>query len=439
MSIPHVQYLLVGGGVASASAAEAVRKIDPHGELMLIGQEPIGPYYRPPLSKEYLRKRTDRHELFTQQPPWYAEHQVQLRTGARAARLDTARRIVTLESSEEISFESLLIATGISPIHLQIPGADLPGLYYLRTADDADRIHNAIDQLSHTHATSPTSFSPRVHAGSLRVSILGAGVLGVELAATLTQLGAKVDLFASRNHPWHKFAGDHTGRFITSFLESHGVTVHANTPTRALEGDGRVQRVRFDDANGSSQTVPCDFAIAAVGAAFNRDLLRGTPIRCEKSILVDAMCRTNVEGIFAAGDCCAIFDPLFGKHRVLDHVDGAITTGTIAGTNMAGGKAAYDAVNVFDSAVFDLKLNAWGEASQVDRRLIRTSKTDPSDFIEIGLASDGRITQIVAINHPERRRRAAQSRRQTRARGWQRGVHQGRSYSAGRFAFVKSS
>ncbi len=388
MSLPHVQYLLLGGGIASASAADAIRKIDPRGELMLVGQEPIGPYYRPPLSKEYLRKRTDRHELFTHEPSWYAENRVHLRTGARAARLDTARRIVTLESSEEIAFENLLIAIGVSPIHLQIPGADLPGLYYLRTADDADRIHNAIEKSSHAHGA------------SVHVSILGAGILGVELAATLTQLDAKVDLFASRNHPWQKFAGDHTGRFITTFLQSHGVTVHASTPVRALEGDGRVQRVRLDDhAPGKNPAVPCDFAIAAVGAAFNRDLLRGTPIRCEKSILVDPHCRTNVENIFAAGDCCAILDPLFGKHRVLDHIDGAMTLGTIAGQNMAGANQTYDAVNFFDSEVFDLKLHAWGEAKQVDRRLIRTSASDPSDFIEFGIAPDGRIAQIVAVNH----------------------------------------
>lgn len=387
MSTPHVKYLLLGGGLASASAASAIRAIDPRGELVLVGQERIAPYQRPPLSKLYLRQRWNRADLLKFLPAWYAEHQVQLRTGMRASHIDAARHIVIMESGEEIGFDRLLIATGVAPLHLKIPGADLPGIYYLRTADDADRIHNAIDQAISDHPKS----SSRPPA---RVAVIGAGLLGVELTATLTNLGLKVDLFSSKPHPWFKFAGEHTGRFITRYLEDHGVTVHSQSAPRALEGDGRVQRVITEEG-----ATPCDFAVVAVGGIVNRDLLRGTPIRCEKAILADARCRTNVEGIYAAGDCAAVFDPLFGKHRVHDHYDGAETTGTIAGRNMAGLETVYNAVNTFETEVFNLTLQGWGEAKQVDRRLIRASATDPTSFIEIGIAADGRIAQIVAVNH----------------------------------------
>src|SRR5207302_9614057 len=130
-----------------------------------------------------------------------------------------------------------------------------------------------------------------------------------------------------------------------------------------LAGDGRVQRVELAD----EKFVTCDFAVACVGAAANRELLRGTPLASEKAILVDDHGRTNVADIFAAGDCCAVFDPLFGKHRVLDHWDNASVTGTLAGTNMAGGDARYDAVNYFFSDVFGISLSAWGEARLVTR------------------------------------------------------------------------
>ena len=386
MSTPHRKYLLLGAGLASASAAQAIRAIDQRGELTLIGQEHIGPYIRPPLSKQYLRQRMARKELFTHEPSWYADHGVELRTGSRASHIDTARHIVALESGEEIGFDKLLIATGLSPIHLHIPGADLPGIYYLRTADDADRIHNATEKARKE--------GTRHDRGHGRVAVIGGGILGVELAATLTQLGLAVDLFISRPHPWFKFAGETTGKFIARYLEKNDVTVHCNAAPRALEGDGRIQRVITSDG-----AIACDFAVAAVGAAFNREILRGTPIRCEKQILVDAHCRTNVPGIYAAGDCAAIFDPLFGKHRVLEHFDGAQTLGTLAGTNMAGAEKPYDAVNFFDSQLFDLKLKCWGESRVVDRRLVRVKPSDPNDQIEFGIAADNRIAQIIAINH----------------------------------------
>src|SRR4051812_1768415 len=235
MSGLHVKYLLVGGGLASSSAAQAIRARDPQGEIMLVGQERIGPYHRPPLSKTYLRQRTARPELFTQKSGWYAEHRIQLRTGLRASQLDTSRRLVALENGEEIAFDHLLIATGMSPLHLNVPGADFPNVHYLRTVDDADRLHFSIEKA--------LAEGLKHDRGRGRVAVVGGGVLGVELGATLTQLGLGVDLVVSKPHPWFKFAGDATGKFLVRYLESRGVKVHCGRGARRLEGDGRVQRV----------------------------------------------------------------------------------------------------------------------------------------------------------------------------------------------------
>jgi 3-phenylpropionate/trans-cinnamate dioxygenase ferredoxin reductase component len=245
-------------------------------------------------------------------------------------------------------------------------------------------------------SASPSAGAVSNVTGRGRVTVIGGGVLGVELAATMTQVGLAVDLVVSHAHPWDKFAGEHTGKFLAHYLQQRGVTVHANRRPLRLEGDGRVQRIVLDEQT----SLACDFVIAAVGAVVNKDLLRGTPINAEKAILVDSRCRTNVPDIFAAGDCAAVFDPLFGKHRILDHWDHAKTSGAIAGTNMAGGDVGYEAVNYFFSDVFELALSAWGESKQVDRRLIRgTTALESPDFVEIGIAADGRVAQVLAINH----------------------------------------
>ena len=308
MSDLHVKYLLVGGGVAGSEAAKAIREIDREGDLLMIGQEINRPYHRPPLSKEYLRGQRTRESLFTMPAEWFVQSRVQLRTGRRLSRLDTTRNAVTLDNGEGVSFDRLLLAIG-GAARARLRRAQLPNLFYLRTLEDAERLQHAIAKAVREGQSHPK--------GRGRAVVIGGGTLGVELAASLTQAGLHVDLAISAEHPWRQLAGETAGRCIAQFLESHGVAVHRNDRAAALEGDGRVQRV----ALASGKTLPCDFAVAAVGIAIHKDILRGTPIAAEQAILVDAGCRTSVRDVFAAGDCAAIFDPLFGKYRLMHHWD----------------------------------------------------------------------------------------------------------------------
>jgi NADPH-dependent 2,4-dienoyl-CoA reductase/sulfur reductase-like enzyme len=382
MSNLHVKYLLVGGGVASSAAAQAIREIDKDGACLLVSQEINRPYHRPPLSKEYLRREKEREYLFTVPAAWYTQNNVQLRTARRVAHLDCPRRMVTLDDGEEIAFDKLLLAVGGVPAKLAIPGANLPNIYYLRTIEDAQRLRTAVDKAK--------------AEGKSRAAVIGGGVLGVELAASFTQMGLNVDLIVGSDHPWNHFAGEVTGRFVSRFLEARGVTVQTGARPERLEGDGRVQRVVL----GAGKAVEADFVAAAVGMSVNKELLRGTQISAEKAILTNDHCRTSEPDVYAAGDCAAVFDPLFNKHRVLDHWDNANVTGAVAGKNMAGVDTRYDAVNNFFSDLFDLSMNGWGEARLVDRRLIRGApNVESPDFIEIGIASDGRVCQVLSIGH----------------------------------------
>jgi 3-phenylpropionate/trans-cinnamate dioxygenase ferredoxin reductase subunit len=390
MTKHHVKYLLVGGGVASAAAAESIRARDGEGVVLLIAQEATRPYYRPPLSKEALRDRQPRSAFFAHPAGWYEERNIELRTGRRASHLDTARRSVILDDGVEVSFDKLLIATGASPKHLTIPGHDLPSLHYLRTFEDLERLHNAVDKAKAEGHRQVRG------TGRGRVAVIGSGLLGAELAASLTQMGLEVDWLIRGELPWPKFAGETTGKWVARFLEQRGVAVHAHGVPLRLEGDGRVQRVVLHDQTA----LACDFAVAAIGATPNRELLRGTPIAAEKAILTDQFCRTNVEAIYAAGDCAAIFDPLFGKHRILDHSDSARSLGALAGRNMAGASEAYADVNSFWSDLFDARVRAWGESRHVHHRLVRGNAAGESaSFIEFGLTADDRISQVVAVNY----------------------------------------
>jgi 3-phenylpropionate/trans-cinnamate dioxygenase ferredoxin reductase subunit len=424
MHAQHVKYVIVGGGLAGSSAVEAIRRRDRAGSLLLIGQEVNRPYHRPPLSKSYLRRETDRADLTALPLGWYAERHVELRTGRRVTSIDTARATIGLDSGEEFSYDTMLLAVGSSAAPLNLPGANLPNVYLLRTIEDADRLHHAIDKAlaegrPHPPAVLPSgqiAQSPHKVAGVKattgtgrgRAVVVGAGLLGIEVAGSLRQAGLHVELLSANELPWDGTAGEAAGKFLCRLMEDHGIVVRRACPAARFEGDGRVQSVLVNSREQGPQRVDCDLVVGAVGIVPHRELVRGTPIAAERAILTDDRCRSSVSGIFAAGDCAAIRDPLFGKHRLIDHSDHARISGAIAGANMAHlcghGKndsdedLRYHLVSHFDSEVLGVRINVWGEPRLVERRLLRgtTSQTD-AQFAEIGLAADGRVAQVLAV------------------------------------------
>jgi len=202
MNTLHVKYLLVGGGLASSAAAETIRQHDAQGSVLLVTQENNRPYHRPALSGEYMRRERARADLTTFPPGWMKEHDVELRTGRRVSYIDTSRACATLDNGQVVSFDHLLIATGAQARPLKIAGSDLPNIYSLRTLDDADRLHHAIDTAlreGHRH--------PR-GVGRGRVAVIGGGLLATDLAASFTHLGLHVDLIVGNAFPWARWAGE---------------------------------------------------------------------------------------------------------------------------------------------------------------------------------------------------------------------------------------
>lgn len=393
MNASHVQHLIAGAGAAGSAAAQAIRLRDPKGSILLVGQEVNRPYQRPRLSHDYLLRKAARTELNTLPVEWYADNEVRLVTGRRVARIHVARHSATLDTGQEVAYDRLLIATGVSARPLNVPGADLPNVFDLRTIEDADRLLHAMDA-ARRDGRAHDSANRAADAPRGRVAVVGGGLLGVELAAVMLQAGLRVDLLVAAAHPWGRFAGEHVGAALERRLQANGVDVWTHTRVARLEGDGRVQRVIADDG----RTFHCDFVVTAIGTVFNREILRGTPVNAEKHVLVDDHCRTSIADLYAAGDCAAVYDPLFGKHRVLDHWDSARLTGTIAGANMAGDATmSYDVVSHFGSEVFGLRLSAWGEARHVAHRHTRHNGGAAEGLVEFGVSPAGKVSQVLAL------------------------------------------
>ena len=387
----HVKYLLVGGGLAASAAAEAIRDRDAAGSMLVAGQEILRPYHRPPLSKTFLRGELAKGDLLAQPVGWFPQHGTQLVTGRRATTLDAGRQRVGFDDGSTVQYDELLLAFGGMVAPLEIPGAGLPGLYYLRTLGDAE-------SLVARAKTAVIEGRPQPN-GRGRAVVIGGGTLGVETAASLRQRGLWVDLVMKDQRPWQNAAGETAGRWIASLLESEGVNVHANNPPAKLLGDGRVQRVEL----AGGETLQCDFAVACVGMRVDRRLLGNTSISVAAAVMCDAYGRAGADGgvshVWAAGDCAAIFDRRFGKNLPGGHWDVARLAGRLVGGNMAAAAAgealvAWDELPGVHSEIFGRDVYAWGAARLIDRRLVRGGG---SAFAEIGVDLQGEICHVLVV------------------------------------------
>jgi 3-phenylpropionate/trans-cinnamate dioxygenase ferredoxin reductase component len=341
--------VIVGGGMAGGNAAVTLRQEGHRGRVVLISPEPGVPFGRPPLSKTYLRSEEDLDGWYVRPASWYEEHEVERPGHATALSVDTAGHTVLLDSGQELGYHKLLIATGGRNRRLEIPGADLPGLHYLRTVADCDAIK-------------------REARPGRRAVVVGMGFIGCEVTASLTQLGVHVTAVFPGKVPLERVLGKEVGAVIGAIHRANGVELLAGEQIAAFEGTGRLETAR----TVSGIRIACDFAVAGIGIDPVVPAMAGPPAAQDNGLLVDELCRTTAPDIYAAGDVANHFHPVFGRVRV-EHYNNAEKQGSAAARSMLGSTAPYDYVHSFWSDQYDHKLEYVGHATTWDEFVIRGS------------------------------------------------------------------
>ncbi len=339
--------VIIGGGLAGGNAAATLRDEGFPGPVVLISREPGVPFGRPPLSKTYLRSQENLDGWYVRPAGWYADHDVELRSEAAVAAVDPAAHTVTLDSGEELGYQKVLIATGGRNRRLGIPGADLPGIHYLRTVAECDAIK-------------------REAAPGRRAVVVGSGFIGCEVTASLTQLGVHVTTVFPGQVPLETVLGGEVGALVGAFHRANGVELRSGEQVTAFEGTERIEAV----VTAAGQRIPCDFAVAGIGIV--PEVLNGLAVAQQNGILADELCRASAPDVYAAGDVANILHPLFGRVRV-EHYNNAEKQGAAAARSMLGSTAPYDYLYTFWSDQYEHKIEYVGHVVKWDEFVVRGS------------------------------------------------------------------
>ena len=369
----HDPVVIVGGGLAGATAAFALRERGVDGRIVIVSEEPQLPYERPPLSKAYLRGEEPLEKAFVKQASDYDAQSIDLLSGRRAVQLDPVSRRVNLDDGTDLPYGALLLATGSAPRRLDVEGGDLAGIHLLRTAADADSLRAAA-------------------ADAKAIVVVGSGWIGTEVAASLTQMGHAVTLVSDTDQPLERVLGPQVGKVYAGLHTEHGVRI-VNGKVASLEGDQRVTGVRLADG----QLLAADLVVVGIGAIPRTKLaLRGGLEIKQGGIAVDEFLRTSVPSIYAAGDIAAAWHPRFGRHIRVEHWDNAIQQGLTAAANIGGANEAYTRTPYFYSDQFDLGMEYRGFAPEWGQVVVRGDVAN-REFLAFWLA-DGRVVAAMNAN-----------------------------------------
>jgi 3-phenylpropionate/trans-cinnamate dioxygenase ferredoxin reductase component len=366
-------FLIVGASLAGAKAAEELRTRGFDGRVMLIGAEPERPYERPPLTKDYLRGESERANAYVHPEGFYAEQEIELLTGVTVTAIDPGASRVTLDGGRTLGYDRLLLTTGAEPRRLRIPGADLDGVYYLRTLADCDLLR------------------ARLAAGG-RVAVVGAGWIGSEFAASARQRGLEVTVIDPQALPNERIFGSEVASFYRDVHDQHGVELLLGDGVESFEGTGAITRVR----TASGRAIECDFAVVGIGVVPRTGLASDAGLEVDNGIVVDARLRTAAPGIFAAGDVANAWHPFFEQRIRVEHWANALNQGPVAARALLGQEVSYDHIPYFYSDQYDVGMEYSGYAPQWDEVVFRGDRAG-GEFIAFWLR-DGRVTAGMNVN-----------------------------------------
>ncbi|CAN7505590.1 FAD-dependent oxidoreductase [Phenylobacterium sp. LjRoot219] len=376
MSDLNAHVVIIGAGHAGGTLAALLRQYGHTGPISMIGDEPIPPYQRPPLSKAWLKGEADADSLALKPLEFYADENIDFRPNVKAVKLERAARKVKLSDGSELTYDFLVLATGARAIALPIPGADLQGVMFLRTAADAEALK--------------TTVGP-----GKRLAVVGGGYIGLEVAASGRALGAEVVVLERESRLLARVANEVLSEFFRSYHAKHGVTFELGASVTGFEGEGgKITGVKLADG----RVIACDAAVVGVGAHPNDELASESGLETARGVVVDLEARTSDPHVFAIGDVAHRPMPIYGRMFRMESVPNALEQAKQAACAITGRPAPTGEVPWQWSDQYDLKLQIAGYAFDVDEIVVRG---DPASgkFAVFHLNGD-QVQSVEAINAP---------------------------------------
>ena len=366
--------VVVGAGHAAAQIVDSLRHEHFSGRLVLVGEEPLLPYQRPPLSKKFLAGEMEADRLPIRHAAYYESIHCEVLLGNAVVAIDTAKRSLQLADGGQLAYDKLVLAIGGHARSLPVPGADLAGVHVLRAMADVNAIRAEA-------------------APGTRAVIVGAGYIGLECAATFRKLGLEVTVIEMMDRVMSRVVAPEMSQFYSAEHLAHGVSLLIGKRVGALLGDTRVNAVECTDGT----RVPADLVLVGIGLVPNTELASAAGIRCEDGIAVDEHCRTSDPNIYAIGDCCSHPSPRYGRRIRLESVDNAFEQARTAAANICGRVQVHDKTPWFWSDQYELKLQIVGLCQGYDSVVVRG---DPaSRAFSCCYLRDGELIALDAVNH----------------------------------------
>jgi NADPH-dependent 2,4-dienoyl-CoA reductase/sulfur reductase-like enzyme len=368
----NFELVIAGGGLTAGRAIKFYRESGGDGPIALASKERDLPYHRPALSKRYLRGETA-DAPFAEDADFYRDHEVEMLLETTATAVDTQARTLTTDAGT-FQYDKLLIATGATPRRLAVPGANLEGIYALRTLRDSEAIRAAARSAEHA-------------------VVVGGGFIGMEVAASLRQLGLTVTLIHHGRGLFDQFGSDALSEELAALYRGHGVELLFEEEVAGF-GNNDQRRLSYVETT-SGLCVEAELAVVGVGVVPNVDFLTDSGLTLTDGVLVDQRFQTQAPRVFAAGDVANFFDPLYGRQRRIEHWSNANYQGTEAGKVLAGSGAGYDTVSSFFSEIFGVTLKVFGDLSRFDEQTTEGSLTSGTLLITYG--DGGRLVGALTV------------------------------------------
>lgn len=363
--------VIIGAGQAGLQIAASLRLAGFSGDVTLIGAERTPPYQRPPLSKAYLQGEIDRDRLLLRPTEFYEKARIALRLGVDVLSLDRPGRAVILKGGERLAYDRLALATGAPPRRLGLPGADLEGVHHLRTIDDSDALRPAL-------------------LSDGRLVVIGAGYIGLEVAASAKKAGREVVVLEALDRPLARVAGKEVADYFVDLHRAHGVEFRFGARVRAIAGARRVEALVLE----SGKEIACASVLIGIGAVPATALAEAAGLDVANGVVVDDRTRTSDPAIFAAGDCANFPSALYGRRLRLESAPNAIDQAKVAGSVIAGRDAVYDPTPWFWSDQYDVKLQTAGLCEGADQTVVRRA----GRAVSVWYLKSGRLIAVDAMN-----------------------------------------